>query len=555
MTTPTAAAPALCRPDLALTAGPEASPLGAWYGDGAEIAYDEPSVHARLSRLDRALHAVRRGGRVGIAGEGVVDRHGAAGPAAGEVLAALPAFPAERLGDPGFRADHRVSLAYAAGAMANGIACEAFVIALGRAGLLGTFGAAGLAPRRIEAAIGAIQEVLPAGPYAFNLIHSPGEEALERATVELYLARGVRTVEASAFLRLTPHVVRYRVAGLGEAPDGTVVARNRVIAKVSRREIATHFLSPAPSDLLRDLVQAGWIEERQARLAERVPLADDLTVEADSGGHTDNRPLVVLLPSIAALRDELQARYGYARVPRVGAAGGIGTPAAVAAAFAMGAAYVVTGSINQACVEAGTSPHTRALLAQAEYADVAMAPAADMFEMGVDVQVLKRGTFFPMRARRLYELYRSHASLEEIPASERDRLERQLFGRSLDAVWDETVAYFTERDPEQIARAEADPKHRMALLFRWYLGLASRWANTGEPGRELDYQIWCGPAMGAFNDWARGGPFEAPENRLAAEVGRALMDGAAYLLRLSQLEAQGVRPAPGLRAARHAAAS
>ena len=37
-----------------------------------------------------------------------------------------------------------------------------------------------------------------------------------------------------------------------------------------------------------------------------------------------------------------------------------------------------------------------------------MAPAADMFEMGVKLQVLKRGTMFPMRAQKLYELYRAH---------------------------------------------------------------------------------------------------------------------------------------------------
>ena len=542
MTTTLDSAPAVD----ALAAAPDAPAIGSWRNGGGTVAFDERSIRAALQELDRSLLVVRVDGRVGIARDGALAERGD-----GEVLAIAPPLPAERLGDPGFRADHGVRLAYAAGAMANGIASETFVTALGRAGLLSAFGAAGLLPPRIASAIATIQVALPERPYAFSLIHSPSEEALERATVELYLERGVRTVEASAFLRLTPHVVRYRVAGLEEAADGSVVAGNRLIVKASRREIATHFLSPAPTAILRDLVAAGWISERQLRLAERVPLADDVTVEADSGGHTDNRPLVVLLPSIAALRDELQARYGYARVPRVGAAGGIGTPESIAAAFAMGAAYVVTGSINQACVEAATSPHTRALLAQAEYADVAMAPAADMFELGVDVQVLKRGTFFPMRARRLYSLYQSYASLEEIPASERERLESQLFRRSLDAVWDETVAYFTERDPEQIARAADDPKHRMALVFRWYLGLASRWANTGEPGREMDYQIWCGPAMGAFNDWARGGPFEAPGGRRAAEVGQALMDGAAYLLRLSQLESQGVHAAPALRATRH----
>ena len=71
----------------------------------------------------------------------------------------------------------------------------------------------------------------------------------------------------------------------------------------------------------------------------------------------------------------------------------------------MGAAYVVTGSVNQACVESGASEHTKNLLAHADMADVMMAPAADMFEMGVKVQVLKKGTLFPMRAQKLYELY------------------------------------------------------------------------------------------------------------------------------------------------------
>ena len=85
----------------------------------------------------------------------------------------------------------------------------------------------------------------------------------------------------------------------------------------------------------------------------------------------------------------------------------------------MGAAYIVTGSINQACVEAGASEHTRKLLATTEMADVTMAPAADMFEMGVKLQVVKRGTLFPMRANKLYEIYTRYDSIEAIPVDER----------------------------------------------------------------------------------------------------------------------------------------
>ncbi|MFO0952248.1 MAG: hypothetical protein U0835_14080 [Isosphaeraceae bacterium] len=50
-------------------------------------------------------------------------------------------------------------------------------------------------------------------------------------------------------------------------------------------------------------------------------MADDVTAEADSGGHTDNQPAVVLLPTMIALRVRLQAEHRYDRVPRIGAAG------------------------------------------------------------------------------------------------------------------------------------------------------------------------------------------------------------------------------------------
>ena len=80
----------------------------------------------------------------------------------------------------------------------------------------------------------------------------------------------------------------------------------------------------------------------------------------------------------------------------------------------------------------------------------------------------------------------------------------------------------------------------MALIFRWYLGLSSRWSNVGEPGRQMDYQIWCGPSMGAFNDWVRGTYLEQPENRLVVDVAEQIMRGAASLYRLQNLKMNGV---------------
>lgn len=443
----------------------------------------------------------------------------------------FPALKPENLGDASFRRDHRLRYAYVAGAMANGIASTRLVAAMANAGMLSFFGAAGLDLEKIEAAIDELARAIPGAPYGFNLIHSPNEPELEAQVADLYLRRGIRLVEASAYLRLTLPVVRYRVSGIKRDAEGHIVTPNRIIAKVSRVEVATQFFSPPPKELLDELVRMREITPAQAVLAASIPMAQDLTAEADSGGHTDNRPLVTLLPTLLALRDRLQAQFGYEQALRVGAAGGLATPSGLAAAFAMGAAYVLTGTVNQACVESGSSDAVRRMLAQAEQADVAMAPAADMFEMGVRVQVLKRGTMFPMRAARLYDLYRANAGLEALPEADKAFIEKQLLRTSLEDAWRSTRQYFVTRDPGQVERAERDPKHRMALVFRSYLGLSSRWANAGEPSRAMDYQVWCGPAMGAFNEWARGTFLEKPENRRVVAVAETLMQGAATQLR------------------------
>lgn len=458
-----------------------------------------------------------------------------------EVLSFSLPFSEEFFGDPAFRKTYGVKYPLYGGAMANGIASTDFVIALGQSGFMGSFGAGGLLPQQIESAILKIQESLAEKPYIFNLINSPFEPSLEERAVELYLKHGIRIIEASAYLTITRNLVLYRASGLSQNLDGSVKISNRVIAKVSRKEVAIKFLEPAPSEILNQLKEESKITEEQSRLALLVPMADDITVEADSAGHTDNRPLVSVLPAIIRLRDQVQTIRQYPEPVRIGAAGGIATPESALAAFMMGAAYVVTGSVNQACVESKTSTHTKKLLAQMEMTDVAMAPASDMFEMGVKVQVLKRGTMFAMRAQKLYEIYSRYESMEEIPTQEREKLESTVFKMTLDAVWDECKIFFSARDPKQIERAEENSKAKMALVFGWYLGLSSRWSNIGEKGREMDYQIWCGPSMGAFNDWVRGSYLEEPENRKTTDVSLQILQGAAYLYRINSLESQGIR--------------
>jgi trans-AT polyketide synthase/acyltransferase/oxidoreductase domain-containing protein len=502
------------------------------------------NLERALGRIGNSFFVVNRSGRLEVVEEPAI---GLGSAEHAEVAAHVPACRLEDMGDASFVADHRLRYPCMSGAMANGIGSVEVVEAMGHRGFLGVFGAAGLHLNVVEKSLARIQnELSDSIPFGMNLIHSPGEPELESAVVDLYLRNRVRLVEASAFLNLTMPVVRYRVAGIRRDGSGRIDVPNRIIAKVSRVEVASKFLAPPPERFLRELVQSGEITPEQAEWATRIPMAEDITAEADSGGHTDNQPAIVLLPTMFALRDRIQAQYGYDRPPRIGAAGGISTPWAASAAFAMGAAYIVTGSVNQSCAEAGTSDVVRRMLAEAQQADIAMAPAADMFEMGVKVQVLKRGTLFAMRAAKLYELYRSHESLDQISTSERAALEKTVFRAPIESIWEQTKDYFRKRDPARIERSEGDPKQKMALVFRWYLGMSSQWANTGEPARSIDYQIWCGPAMAAFNEWVRGSFLERPENRRVATVALNILFNAAVLTRARMMSVQGLPAPPGV---------
>jgi PfaD family protein len=519
------------------------TPVALWVPGSAAPAFGAGDLLAAIASVRQPVHIVREGasGRVGVALGG--EMVPASRPVAGALplLATLPALYPEWLGDRSFCEAHRVRFPYVVGEMANGIATTRMVIAAARAGMLGFFGAAGLGFERVEKALDELASALGESlPWGVNLIHSPNEPELEERVADLLIRRGVARVSASAFMALTPAVVRYAASGLSLDASGRIVRRHHVFAKISRGEVARRFMAPAPAEMLRALVERGLLTRAEAELAGRVPVAEDLTVEADSGGHTDNQALTALLPTILSLRDEMAAKHGFTRPIRVGAAGGLGTPGAVAAAFAMGAAYALTGSVNQAAVESGLSEPGRAMLAQADLADVIMAPAADMFELGVKVQVLKRGTMFGVRAAKLYDAYVKYPSLSAIPSEERSRLEGDVLHATFDEIWADTKTFWQKRDPSEVTRCEADPRRQMALVFRWYLGKASKWAIDGEPSRRADYQVWCGPAMGAFNAWTRGTFLAEPGNRSVVQIGLNLLEGAAVITRAQQLRSYGV---------------
>ncbi len=439
----------------------------------------------------------------------------------------MPIRP-DALGSPAFLNDHGVRLAYAAGGMVKAIASAPMVERLARAGLLGFLGTGGVAAAQIADDVAVLARSLgPDLPWGVNFLHNFVLPEAEERVLDILLAHDVRRLEASAFIVPTPALVRYRLTGLATGPDGAPTTRHLIMAKVSRPEVARRFLAPAEPEIVQALLARGQVTAEQAALAARIPLADDLCIEADSGGHTDKQVALALLPSMIRLRSEIARGFPPAARVRVGAAGGIGAPEAVAAAFVLGADFVLTGSVNQCTVEAATSDLAKDMLAAAGPQDFDMAPAGDMFEIGARVQVLKRGTMFAARASRLYELYRTHRSLDDIAPAVLREIEERYFGRSVAEVWAETAGHYAAAAPGELAEAEANPHKKLAMVFRWYFIHTARLALDGTIAARSNFQIHAGPAMAACNAWLAGTALADWRRRHVDDLGIRLMTEAA----------------------------
>src|SRR6476620_3129070 len=159
------------------------TPLGTWV-PGPDAPTDDPAaVRAAVADLGAPVVVVEAGRGPAVARGGSVRLGETAGGL--PVAAYLPPLRPEQLGDPSFRADHALRFAYKTGAMANGIASAEIVIEMAKAGMLGSYGAAGQSLERITKAIDQIQAAVGNATYCVNLIHSPGEPAHEMATAEL----------------------------------------------------------------------------------------------------------------------------------------------------------------------------------------------------------------------------------------------------------------------------------------------------------------------------------------------------------------------------------
>lgn len=442
------------------------------------------------------------------------------------------------LGSKAFLDTYNVKYAYMSGGMYRGIASKELVVQMGKAKMLGFLGTGGMAFKEIEDSLHFIQSKLSNGEaYGMNLLHDLFDPAEEMKIAKLYVENGISVIEAAAFMKITPALVYYRLKGLRKDKEGNVVCDNKLIAKISRPEVAEVFMRPAPERIVNKLLDEGLISTEEALMSKEVSMSYDICVEADSGGHTDGGIALVLLPAIQTLKKQLQNQFSYRESIRVGLAGGIGTPQAVACAFIMGADFVVTGSINQCTVESGMSDTIKDLLQDINIQDTEYAPAGDMFETGARVQVLKKGVLFPIRANKLLKLYQQYDSLDQIPEKTIAQLEKSYFKKPISEIWEETKEYWISRDNQSfIEGAEKNPKKKMALIFRWYFGYSMNLsfnADSSVTNDKVNFQVHTGPALGAFNQWVKGTDLENWKNRHVHSIGIKMMEEAVKIMKIN----------------------
>jgi len=414
-------------------------------------------------------------------------------------------------GAESFRRRYGLRHACLAGSLYGGISGRDMLVRLARGGrMMGFFGAGGLSLAEVERALRGIRDELgPDAAVGANLCYE-GHPSRERQLVDLYLRLGIDVVEVSGFPRVSPAIVKFRLKG------------GRVVAKVSTLDMARAFLAPPPEDVVRKLVETGDVTAQEAERAAALPVASDLCVEGEGGWIWSSAGLMPMLPEVLRLRD--RCRRDGERV-HVGAAGGIGTPAAVEAVRAMGAEFVLVGSVNQCTVEAATSTAVKDMLQAMSVNDVDIAPFEPLFEFGVRARMLKKGVFFPARATRLYDLWREYADYDAIPADVRRSVENSILPGGFDGALRAGQARNGESDSPRASDTTA--KGQLAKAFASYLDEGFERARAGDAGQRVNFAIYTGPALGAFNRLVQGTSLEHWQARHVDEVMELLIDPGA----------------------------
>ncbi len=441
------------------------------------------------------------------------------------------------LGSASFCERYRIAYAYVAGGLHMGIASTDMVKRMANSQMLSFLSTKGRSLEEIIFDIDNLNKELTNNQtFGVNLYHNILHPNKEIELINSLLERGITIIEAGGFGQITIALAYFRIIGLKRENNQNITCRNHIIAKISRQEVADGFMKPVPERLINKLLDNDWITQDQALMAREVPLSADICTEADSGGVTHRNSALVLFPTIKNLRNQIQQKYNYKEPIHIGISGGIGTPEAALSSFIMEADFILTGSINQCTAESNLSPVVKELLQNSNVQDTAYIPDEELFEIGIQAQVLKKGVLFATRANKLYDLYQRYDNLEAIPNDVIELMETKYFKKTLLEVWQIIRQdYIQKGENSQLESIEERPKKKMATVFKYYLQQANQYALKGKIEEKANFQIQTGSALGAFNQWVKGTSLETWQNRHVDQIGIKIMEEAEKLMRNNYL--------------------
>ncbi|WP_340201865.1 ACP S-malonyltransferase [Ascidiimonas sp. W6] len=441
------------------------------------------------------------------------------------------------LGNSDFRKKYHLRYAYLVSGLQGGIVSPQMLKELRSNNILCFIGTSFISIGEIENIIKTSKENKFSTPYGLTIMFDQLINFKEREILKLATEYHIHHIEAIGYLQPSIDLVRYKLSQISETDEGLIVSKNKIFARVSRPEIAKLYLAPPSSEIIDQLLEEGSITQKQANQASRIAIADELIIENNSGWNYIEYSTEVLLPLITQLRDELYQKHRFGYKAGIGVAGDIGTSYSASTAFLLGADFIVTDTINFCSKESNLSPNAKQLLQEVSIQDIEFAPSFNQFEIGGKIKTLRKGVFFPARANILYDLYKNNQSILDIDEKTKEKLENRYFGKSLDEVWHEAQSCICFNNTSLIKKAENNPKYKMALIFRWYSWKGWTSAINGDHAHKVNYQIFCSPALGAFNQWVSNTEMEKWDERSSSSIAEKIMIEATVLIdqRLQEL--------------------
>jgi NAD(P)H-dependent flavin oxidoreductase YrpB (nitropropane dioxygenase family) len=239
--------------------------------------------------------------------------------------------------------------------------CRDVVVAVSRAGGFGVLGAVGFTPEQLETELAWIDEHIGDAPYGVDIVIPGTYEGMDevdpqkleadlRALIPEQHRRFVQEILADHDVPEIPQTERmHELLGWTEATAGPQVQVALAHPKV---KLLANALGTPPPDVIEEIHRSGRLVAALCGAASQavrhVNAGVDIVIAqgTEGGGHTGDVGSMVLWPEVVdALGD----------APML-AAGGIGTGRQVAAALAMGAQGVWTGSLWLTVEEADVPP-------------------------------------------------------------------------------------------------------------------------------------------------------------------------------------------------------